>query len=178
MLRLFVGIRLPASHVLALGRLCSGLPGARWVEAANYHVTLRFIGEVDEGIAADIDLGLGRVAVPRFSMAVAGIGVFDEGGRPHTLYAGVERADRLLALRDRVEHAMMRIGLAPERRRFLPHVTLARLHRPPPEPLRRYIEANGAFRLPPFEVDRFELVASYLTKSGSIYEDVASYALP
>ena len=76
MLRLFVGIGLPPDLKLRISLLCTGVPEARWVDAGNFHLTLRFIGEVDEGVASDIDAALLRLAAPRFSLALAGVGPY------------------------------------------------------------------------------------------------------
>jgi RNA 2',3'-cyclic 3'-phosphodiesterase len=174
MLRLFVGIDLPPEFKLELSTLCIGLPGARWVDAGNYHITLRFIGEVDEGVASDVDLALARIRAPRFDVTLAGIGSFT--GRE--LYVGVARNEALAHLRDKVESALVRAGLAPEGRRFAPHVTLARLKgREGDGKIESYLQAHATYRAASFAVDRFNLVASYLTKSGSIYEDQADYRL-
>lgn len=172
MLRLFVGIDLPPELKLSLSTLCSGLPGARWVDAGNYHVTLRFIGEVDEGVASDIDLALARIKAPRFSLSLAGIGSFS--GRE--LFVSVEKNDALFHLRDKIERALVRTGLESEGRRFAPHVTLARLKGQNGR-LEAYLQEHGLYRAAPFMVERFSLIASYLTKSGSIYEDQADYRL-
>jgi RNA 2',3'-cyclic 3'-phosphodiesterase len=173
MLRLFVGFALPPVLKLQLSMLCAGVPEARWVDAGNLHVTLRFIGEVDEGVASDIDAALLRVKAPRFPVALAGVGQF--GMR--SLWIGVEKNPALLLLQTKVESALQRLGLPPETRRYTPHVTLARL-RPPLGPrLAAFISDHARFRAEPFELDRFSLVASYLTKSGAIYEDQADYPL-
>jgi len=173
MLRLFVGIALPPELKLRLSLLASGLPQAKWVDPGNYHVTLRFIGEVDEGVASDIDAALLRVHTSRFSLALAGVGHF--GLR--SLYAGVERSESLFRLQDKVESALVRSGLPPEGRKFSPHVSLARLKGPADSRLTQYLAQHALFRAGPFEVTQFQLVASYPTKSGSIYEDQADYAL-
>jgi 2'-5' RNA ligase len=175
MLRLFVAIALPPEVKLAISTLCGGLPGARWVDAGNYHITLRFIGEADEGLASDIDAALARIKTPRFAVSLAGIGSFS--GRE--LWVGVERNDALIHLRDKVESAVVRAGLAPEGRRYTPHVTLARLKKlkKTDGKLQSFLEANALYRAAPFAVTRFSLVASYLTKAGSIYEDQADYRL-
>jgi 2'-5' RNA ligase len=173
MLRLFVGIALPPEIKLRLSPLCAGVPGARWVDPENYHVTLRFIGEVDEGMAADVDEALAQIRARRFELALAGIGQFGE----RMLWAGVEKSPALFHLRDKVESALVRLGLPPEGRRYAPHVTLARLKRPAEDRLQAYLQEHALFRAAPFAVARFSLVASYLTKSGAIYEDQADYAL-
>src|SRR5215831_18351394 len=103
MLRLFVGIGFPPELKLQLSSLCAGVPGAKWVEPGNFHLTLRFIGEVGENIAADIDEALSRLRARRFTLQIAGTGVFGGGDKPRSLWAGVERTPQLSALRDKVE---------------------------------------------------------------------------
>src|SRR5205823_4857376 len=176
MLRLFVGIEFPPELRLRLSMLCTGVPGARWVDAGNLHLTLRFIGEVDEGVAADIDEALARVRARRFTLQLAGAGVFG-GGRPRQLWVGVERHPELVALRDKIEQALIRIGLEPEQRKFAPHVTLARLRDPALGQLGDFLATHAQFRAAPLPVDRFSLIASFPTKAGSIYEDQADYPL-
>lgn len=172
MLRLFVGIDLPPELKLKLSTLCAGVPSARWVDAGNLHVTLRFIGEVDEGAAADIDEALAQIKAPRFALALAGVGHF--GTR--MLWVGVERNDALQHLRDKVESAIVRLGFEPEGRRYAPHVTLARLKGNDLR-LQTFLAEHALFRAAPFPVEQFSLIASYLTKSGAIYEDQADYKL-
>ncbi len=173
MLRLFVAIALPPQLKLKLSLLCSGVPGARWVDPGNYHLTLRFIGEVDEGLAADIDQALAKIRAPRFALALAGVGRFGD----RMLWAGVDKNPPLAHLRDKVESAMVRLGLEPETRRYAPHVTLARLRNAGEGKLQSFLAEHALFRAESFPVAQFSLVASYLTKGGAIYEDQADYSL-
>src|ERR1700744_3944885 len=110
MLRLFVGIGFPPELKLRLSLLCGGVPGARWVDAGNLHLTLRFIGEVSEDIAADVDKALAEVKSPRFTLRLGGTGTFG-GNKPDVLWVGVERDPDLVRLRDKVERALIRAGL-------------------------------------------------------------------
>jgi RNA 2',3'-cyclic 3'-phosphodiesterase len=176
MLRLFVGIEFPPELKLHLSMLETVIPGARWVDPGNFHLTLRFIGEVDEGVAADIDEALVRLRARRFTLQLAGTGVFG-GGKPRALWVGVERHPELVALRDKIEKALIRIGLEPEQRKFAPHVTLARLREPVLDKLGEFLAANAQFRAAPLSVEHFSLIASFPTKAGSIYEDEADYPL-
>jgi RNA 2',3'-cyclic 3'-phosphodiesterase len=173
MLRLFVGIALPPEIKLRLQPLCSGIPGARWVDPDNHHVTLRFIGEVDELMASDIDEALQQIKARRFEMTLVGIGQFSD----RSLWAGVDKNPALLHLRDKVESAVVRQGLPPEGRRYAPHVTLARLKGVSEDRIQLYLSEHALFRAQPFTVAKFSLIASYLTKSGAIYEDQADYTL-
>ena len=177
MLRLFVGIGFPPELKLQLSLLCRGVPGAKWVDPGNFHLTLRFIGEISEDVAADVDDALSRLRARRFTLNIAGTGVFGGGDKPRSLWAGVERSPELVGLRDKVEQALIRTGLAPEQRKFAPHVTLARLHNPPLDKLREFLAAHAQFRAEPLPVEGFSLIASFQTKAGSVYEDQADYPL-
>jgi 2'-5' RNA ligase len=176
MLRLFVGIEFPPELKLRLSLLCTGISGAKWVDPGNLHLTLRFIGEIDEALAADVDEALGRLKARRFALQLAGIGVFG-GNRPHALWVGVEKNPELLGLRDKIEQALVRAGLEPEGRRFAPHVTLARLRDPVLDQLGQFLAAHAQFRAEPLPVEHFSLIASFPTKAGSVYEDQADYKL-
>jgi 2'-5' RNA ligase len=175
MLRLFVGIGFPPELKLRLSLLCSGVPGAKWVDPGNFHVTLRFIGEISEDLAADLDDALSRLRARRFTLQIAGTGVF--GDKPRSLWAGIERSPELVGLRDKIEQALIRVGLPPEPRKFSPHVTLARLRDPPLDKLRDFLTTHARFRADPLAVEGFSLIASFQTKAGSVYEDQADYPL-
>src|SRR6201982_2870290 len=128
MLRLFVGIGFPPELKLRLSLLCSGVPGAKWVDPGNFHLTLRFIGEIGEDVAADVHDALSQLRARCFTLQIAGTGVFG-GEKPRSLWAGIERNRELAGLRDKVEQALIRTGLPPEPRKFLPPGTLARRRR-------------------------------------------------
>ena len=131
-MRLFVALDLPWGLRDALFHLAGGIPGARWIPPENYHLTLRFIGEVPPTCAEEIDLALTTLRARKLSLTIAGVGCFSKAGRQTQLWAGVERSEALDRLQAKIENALQRAGLEPERRRFTPHVTLARLrrHRP------------------------------------------------
>ncbi|MEA2753910.1 MAG: 2,3-cyclic 3-phosphodiesterase [Aliidongia sp.] len=177
MLRLFVGIALPPEQCLTLSVICRGIPGVKWVDPGNYHVTLRFIGDVDEGVAGDIDGALSAIRLAPFDLAVAGTGCFGPDDKPRVLFAGLDQSIPLDHLHLKVETALMRIGLLPEGRRFTPHITLGAVRGGNPIEIGRFLAAHSLVRLPTFRVEAFHLVRSYLTKAGSIYEDVAQYRL-
>jgi len=176
MLRLFVGIEFPPGTKLRLSLLETTLPGARWIDPGNFHLTLRFIGEITEDVAADVDAGLARLKARRFELQLAGTGVFG-GNRPNTLWVGAERHPGLVALHAKTDQALIRTGLAPEPRRFTPHVTLARLRDPSHDGLAQFLATHALFRAAPLPVEHFSLIASFPTKAGSVYEDQADYPL-
>jgi 2'-5' RNA ligase len=176
-MRLFVGLELPWTLKERLAVLGGGIPGARWVPTENYHLTLRFIGEVGAHQAEEIDLGLATLRGKRFSLTLAGMGTFAKGGRDTQLWAGVERNPQLDLLQSKVEQALQRAGLEPERRRFTPHVTLARLDNAPPAKIAAFLQAHNLFRAEDVPVEHFCLFSSRLGKEASVYEAEVEYAL-
>jgi 2'-5' RNA ligase len=177
MVRLFVGVGLPEDVRERLSALCSGVPGARWVPPESFHLTLRFIGEVDGGHAEDIYHALSAVRPQRFDLTLSGVGHFESKGEVRQLWVGVERNAELMALRDRIESTLVRIGLEPEGRRFTPHVTLARLKDTPVHRVSAFLAHNALFRAGPIPVDHFTLFSSYLQGTGPIYTPEADYPL-
>jgi len=169
--RLFVGIDFPTEVKLSLAKPCAGVPGAKWVEPSKFHLTLRFIGTVEEPMAAEITAALRRVAAPRFGLTLAGVGHF---GR-HTLWVGVEENPALMCLQGKIENELQRVGLTAEARPYLPHVKLAHLRRC--RRLHVFLTKNAEFRIDPFEVRSFSLIESHPSASGAIYGHKADYAL-
>jgi 2'-5' RNA ligase len=178
-MRLFVGLDLPwtlRQHVAALTG--AGIPGARWVPPENYHLTLRFIGETPGYRAEEIDLALAGLQARRFSLTMAGLGTFSKGGRSSALWVGVERNPQLEHLQNKIETALQRIGLEPERRRFQPHVSLARLDNNAAEgKLMTYVQAHNLFRADPVPVEHFTLFSSQLGKEAAVYTAEVEYPL-
>ena len=177
MLRLFVALGLPDEIRDRLEELEEPLPGARWVPYENFHITLRFIGEVDGGLARDIDAALEGVDGRGFELTLKGLGLFGDGRKVRALWAGVEANESLLRLQLKVEQALQRSGLEPEGRKYKPHITLARFKQPPGEKLDHYLARRALFRTPPFTVRAFTLYRSFLSGEGSIYRAEANYGL-
>ncbi len=177
MIRLFVAIPLPDPVRTQLALLQSGLRGARWVKPENIHLTLRFIGEVPNDVANDIDSALAEVSAPAFTLQLDGIGNFGRGKRPHALWVGVVPSKPLAHLQAKIESALVRAGLAAETRKFSPHVTIARLRDVRNARVEEWAATHGAFRSAPFPADRFVLFASFLKSEGAVYIEEASYPL-
>jgi 2'-5' RNA ligase len=176
--RLFVALALPAELRERLRLLVAHrFAGAKWVPPENYHLTLRFIGEVDNGRADDIDASLSGVSARGFDLTLAGVGAFEARGRANALWVGVEKNPALEHLRAKVESAVVRAGCEPERRRFTPHVTLARLDNPDPVKLGEFLRTHGLFRAAPVPVERFTLFSSHLARDQAHYTAEADYAL-
>ncbi len=177
MFRLFVAIDLPAGVQEALATLCSGVPGARWVDPAQLHLTLRFIGEVQGDRFRDIAEALTGVGGAPFDLHLDGLGHFPPRGAPRVLWAGVATSEPLAGLRTRVETALASAGLPREGRRFSPHITLARLKGTPPARVGRFFEDHPLFHTDPFTVDRFLLYSSTLGRRGATHRVEAQYPL-
>jgi len=177
MFRLFVAISFPEDVRIRLAGVCSGLPGARWIDADSMHLTLRFIGDVGGDLAEDIDAALQGVSAPAFELMIAGVDCFESGGKVHTLWAGVEKQPLLVHLRDKVESAVVRAGCEPERRKFKAHVTLARFRSGTPPRIGSFLQSYSRLALGPFPVERFTLYRSHLGSEKAHYEALADYPL-
>lgn len=176
-MRLFVALTLPEDIRNQLRLLCGGLPGARWVAPENFHITLRFLGEVDGRDMDYVDAALAGIRAPRFRCSLKGVDAFSSGAKVKAVYAGVQKTTALQHLRDKVESAVVRAGLEPEPKKYTPHVTLTRPKDPPLGKLKAYLAEHSLFRSPEFEVTHFTLFSSFLGGEGPIYAAERSYTL-
>ena len=176
-MRLFVALDLPWEVKEALSDLTCNLPGARWVPTDNFHLTLRFIGEASRLQAEEIDLALATLRGRGFAFGLSGLGWFEKGGRVSSVWAGVERNEDLARLQVKVGTALHRAGIAPDRRRFTPHVTLARMDAPVTPMLTSFVQANNLYRSAPIRADNVTLFSSFLGKDQPTYTPEAEYAL-
>ncbi|MSP02320.1 MAG: RNA 2',3'-cyclic phosphodiesterase [Acetobacteraceae bacterium] len=177
-MRLFVALDLPWSAREQLAALSgSGIPGARWVPPENYHLTLRFIGDIPSHVARDVDDALLGLRSRGFALTLTGMGTFSKGGVSSALWVGVERTPPLDHLRNKIEMALQRCGLEPERRKFQPHVTLARLDNPAEGKVAAFVQAHNLFRTEALPVEHFTLFSSLLCKDHAVYTPEAEYEL-
>ena len=174
--RLFTGVEIPPEVAQALATLRGGLPGARWIGPENYHVTLRFIGDVDDDIAHEVESLLGRVRRGPFDLRIEGLTSFGSK-KPRAVVASVEPSSPLMEAQAEQERMMQRIGLEPEGRKYTPHVTLARLRDASTRDVAEYLSARGHFRSKAFPVSRFVLFSSRASVGGGPYVVEASYPL-
>ena len=174
--RLFVALR-PSTAVRrhCLDAIAGGPPGWAWQREDQLHVTLRFIGEVERPLAEDIAAALGSIRASPVELGLHGVGFFDQGPRG-VLFARAVPREPIAALHKKVDRALFSTGLEPERRAFLPHITLARRRKSAIEPS-AWLEAHAALSAPPEPVDRFILYESHLGHDGAHYEAVAEYPL-
>lgn len=177
--RLFVALRPPLPIRDALADLMDGVPGARWQDDEQLHLTLRFIGAVDRPAAEDVATALSALHAPAPTIALAGVGRFDQRGRTEALWAGVAPHDALAALHRKVDQAMVRVGLAPERRAYLPHLTIARLPRAAGAELEveAWLARHAGLASEPFTLSHLILYESHLGRAGATYEAIARWPL-
>src|ERR1700690_837254 len=174
--RLFTGVEIPSDIGQSLAMLRGGLPGARWITPDNYHLTLRFIGDVDDVIAHEVASLLSRIKRGAFDLHFEGLTSFG-GRKPRAVVATVAPAQALLDTQAEQERLMQRIGLEPEGRKYTPHVTLARLRDSSSRDVAEFLAARGYFRTAPFKVSRFVLFSSRASVGGGPYVVEASYPL-
>jgi RNA 2',3'-cyclic 3'-phosphodiesterase len=176
--RLFIAIDFPEEIKKGLSSLCYGLPGVKWVDINQMHLTLRFIDEVDGGVFRDIMSVLEDVEFEGFSLLVKGVGCFPPRRDPRVLWAGLEKSEEMSSLRKKIDSQLKRIGVEPEKRKFSPHITLARFRKKPSVyRVADFLAGNGLFSLPEFSVSEFHLYSSILTPKGAIHQIEASYSL-
>ena len=174
--RLFTGIEIPAAIGQQLAMLRGGLPGARWIDVENYHVTLRFIGDIDDATANDVASTLEGIRRPAFDLRFAGLTSFG-GRKPRAVVAETSTPQALMDLQAEQERLMQRIGLEAEGRKYIPHVTLARLRESSSREVADYLAARGLFRTPEFRVERFVLYSARNSTGGGPYVVEQSYPL-
>jgi 2'-5' RNA ligase len=129
--RLFIAVDLPDETRNSLEKMSFGIPGAKWIDPQQVHLTVRFIGEVDGSTFLDIKKSLEDISMGPFSIELKGVGHFPPRGKPRVLWVGIEHNQALQSLKKKVDHALARISIEPEGRKFSPHITLARLKNSP-----------------------------------------------
>ena len=174
--RLFSAFRVPAPVEDWLSGLEHDMPGAHWTDPADYHVTLRFFGDVDKHVTDDILAGLESTFLPVFAAHIRGLGVYG-GDRPRVLVADIEPNPTLTDLHRAHERIALSAGLQPDRRKYSPHITLARLHGTLPETVAGFIQTFTPTSLPAFAVEEVELLSARDGSGGGPYLTEARFAL-
>ena len=177
MLRLFAGLAVPWDLAVRMEPLMKGLPGARFVDEDNLHLTLRFIGEVTHDDAEEIAHEISRIDHPLITLACQGLGTFGESHLAHSLWVDLKPNDSLAALQKKVDGAVVRAGQPREGRKFKPHITIARTRGVHADRLHSYLERHAGFRAPPVTIDHITLFSSVLHKDGSIYTPEVDFPL-
>lgn len=174
--RLFVGLEVPDDIGDRIALLRGGIPGARWIDVENYHITLRFIGDIDDITADDVADCLLRIRRRSFTVNISGLGAFG-GKQPNTVYAAVAPNPSLMELQAEMERMFQRLGLEPEGRKFTPHVTIARTKGARAADVAQWLNLRGGFAAGPFIADRFVLFSSKTSVGGGPYLVEEAYGL-
>lgn len=177
MYRLFVAVDLDEKAREAISCICTGIPGVKWVDAGQFHLTLRFVGDTDTSLFGRIRDELAGVTAAPFSLALRGVGRFPPKREPRVLWVGIEPCEGLSFLQRLIEEALQRSGLEPEQRGFSPHITLARLKDMPASKIAPFLERNSLFSTSPVSVTEFHLYSSTLSPQGAIHHRLVSYPL-
>jgi len=176
--RLFVAIDLPDDLKNALGKLTSGIDGAKCVKREQMHLTLRFIGDVDDSGLESIQSALQTIQSSTFEMHLEGVGQFPPKGKPRVLWVGLKSPPALNTLQRQINTSITALRLPPEDHPFSPHITLARFKSPPhPESVRQFFARHAAFKTEPFPVQSFILFSSILAPQGPTYRKEGVYPL-
>lgn len=177
--RLFIALRPPGGIRAHLVTVMGGVPGARWQDDEQLHLTIRFIGAVERPVAEEIAAVLASIAAPVPRVRICGVGRFDQRGRTDTLWAAVAPGDALAALHRKVDQTLVRLGLDPERRAYRPHITLARLPRSAGHgpAIDRWVADHAGLASDPFTLPHLILYESRLGRDGARYQAIARWPL-
>lgn len=174
--RLFTGLEIPSELAFDLSLMRGGLLGARWIEPENYHITMRFIGDVDHVVARDVATSLELLHREPCEITIDGLGSFG-GDRPRAIVAKVQSSTALVEMQAEQERLMRRLGLPPEPRKFMPHITLARLRSTGPMEVADYLGQRGLFVARRFVARRFVLYSARDSVGGGPYIVEEAYPL-
>jgi len=177
--RLFTGLEIPRAQSDRLMMLRGDIITARWIETSNYHITLRFLGDVSRHTANEFCDKIAELSLDLdpFSLTIKSVGHFGSK-RAHALWAGLEKNEALVNLHKMHERAAIEVGLEHEPRKFIPHITLARLSRTRPSTIAPFLVHFADFQLEPFEVTKVNLYSAKPSTGGGPYvvEEVFPFA--
>ncbi len=177
MMRLFTAIPLPQEIRAILHAMGRALPGARPVPQDQIHITLRFIGEVEGSLLHDIKERLSSLEFDSFSLAIRGVGHFPPRRKPRVIWAGLHPTEKLSSLKRKIDSNLQHCGIAPEQRKFSPHVSLVRLQNCPIKRVTEFLAGNSFLAFDALQINCFNLYSSKLTPKGAIHTLEQSYPL-
>ena len=176
-MRLFIAIELPDDFKKIIGNLRADISGARRVNVEQVHLTLAFLGEVEDAVKDLLILELACINLPEFKLYFSGAGCFPDQHRPRVLWIGMEPNQQLQVLADRVRKIVIACGIAQDERTFSPHITMARFRSQPSRELDVFLEQHKKTLLPPFSVQEFTLFQSRLTPQGAVHIPLRNFPL-
>jgi 2'-5' RNA ligase len=177
MAKLFVGLQIPGHLAKQFNLLKIDVTGARWQTEENMHVTLSFIGEVDDGLLNKVLETLRNVEAEQFSLALKSVGTFARHDEPNVLWAGIANADALKVLKRKIDEVLHGADLPFDRKEYRPHMTLAFLETCDRDKLAAFLNKNKDFCCDAFEVSEFVLYQTMGTKEAPVFKRVSTYRL-
>lgn len=177
MKRLFTALALPREVGDSVAALCTGLPGARWSNPDQLHITLRFLGDLEDERLDELVDALAQIEHQPFALSLRGVGQFLNGRSPHTLWVGVDGGEPLLSLRRKIEKTALGFGIEPERQRFSPHLSIAKLRNVDRARLEDYLSLFGDYSNDGFNASEFTLFSSVLRPDGARHTFEADFPL-
>lgn len=175
--RLFAAVDIGPGQAAALEQLRDETLKARWTPPDQFHLTLRFLGDVEEDTSDQLIEVLAEAKVEPFELGGDGLDVFPSRRRPRVLVARIDRHPQLMRLQQQIDRRVLGLGIPEDRRSFNPHVTLARLKGAGPQEVREFMKQHADFRLGAFRVDRFHLYRSDLGPNGAVHTVLETYRL-
>ena len=177
MKRVFIGVLLPEKLRKSIYSLQAGLSGVRLIPTENMHLTLRFVGLINEPELKDLDKILSRLEFEEFPMRLEGVGVFPFKGAAKTLWVGLSTSKALIKFQALIEKKCRSMGLQPDSRNYHPHVTLGRVRYLRQNEISNWLSTYQSFKSDDFLLDHFQLIHSILNSSGSVYNCISNYKL-
>lgn len=177
MIRLFIAIDIPEAVRMEVEGMGRSIANTRPVPADQLHLTLKFIGEVEGSRLLDIREALTEIFIPKFSISLKGVGTFPPRGIPRILWVGIDTGEHLLPLRNSIEKTLAVINIPRERKKYIPHLTIARLKNCSIHHLQQFLAGNAFFQTAEFAVESFHLYSSRLTQKGAQHTIERSYPL-
>ncbi len=174
--RLFTALEIPEEAANAIAMLRGGLPGARWIDPSDYHLTLRFIGDIHDRLAREIEDELADAGRGPIDVTLTGLASFG-GHDPHSVHLAAMPTRELVELAAAHERILRRVGLKPESRKFTPHVTIARMRHASVLDVADYFSSRGRIEPVRFKVEEFVLYSARATFGGGPYVVEAAYPL-
>lgn len=177
MARLFIAVDIPQRIKDDILSTYLAIPGAKWINEDQLHITLRFLGDIDTVTEKKIVCALKKVSFAPFDLTLKGCGYFPPRREPRVLWIGLDNPQNLNTLQGKIERSLVSVGIGPDKRRFHPHITISRLNKSPLNKVIEYLTNYSLFSSEPFSIDEFHIYSSILCKEGACYTKENSFRL-
>jgi len=177
MVRLFTALKIPAEICDELHKMQYGIEGANWMPPENFHITLSFIGNVEDEWLSKVKTVLKCVECPTFELSLKGCGIFEQKAVKSHLWAGISRNKILQELKKQIDLSFDEIDLPYVKRDYVPHLTLAQIRHACPFDIKHYLARYLDVYSKKFLIENFTLFQSHMSQKGSIFEEIKSFSL-